>query len=151
MIKNVAQFSLHGRKSKVEYNFYKDDIVVNGNAILLGQVFQNLLINADDAMENSRIIKVSSEKVNIPPENKLKLKEGDFVKISIIDSGKGIRPEDTSKMFHLFFTTKVNGNGLGLPVSWTIVENHQGTIQFDSIFGTGTTFEVFLPILPHEK
>jgi signal transduction histidine kinase len=66
--------------------------------------------------------------------------------IEIIDSGGGIGEEDQKKLFTPFFTTKSKGNGLGLPISLKIIEDHQGGLKINSQKGRGTTVQVNLPI-----
>ncbi|MBE0613608.1 MAG: HAMP domain-containing protein [Burkholderiales bacterium] len=71
----------------------------------------------------------------------------EFIQVKIADTGQGIRKEDLSRIFEPFFTTKgEHGNGLGLAVSWGIVDSHDGTINVESELGTGTTFIVRLPL-----
>ena len=101
------------------------------------QVFLNLLANAADACSHhGGLITVST------------WQENDNVAVAIKDSGAGIKPEDMEHIFRPFFTTKAEfkGTGLGLPVSYGIVNNHQGKIQVESQPGEGTTFTVVLPI-----
>ena len=101
------------------------------------QVFLNLLANAADACSHhGGLITVST------------WQENDNVAVAIKDSGIGIKPEDMEHIFRPFFTTKeeFKGTGLGLPVSYGIVNNHQGKIQVESQPGEGTIFTVVLPI-----
>ncbi|HEY3062966.1 MAG TPA: ATP-binding protein [Chloroflexota bacterium] len=99
------------------------------------QVFINLLTNAIDAMPNGGIVSVTERR------------QDDRVEIVVSDTGMGIRPEHRDRIFEPFFTTKpgVSGTGLGLSVSYGIVERHRGTITVDSTIGVGTTFTVGLP------
>lgn len=76
---------------------------------------------------------------------------GDFVKIKISDTGKGISPEFLPRIFDLFFTTKEGGTGLGLSVSYAIIKKHKGTINVQSRIGEGTTFIIELPVYREEK
>lgn len=68
--------------------------------------------------------------------------------IEVIDDGSGISPENLNKIFDPFFTTKGvgNGTGLGLAVSYCIVQEHSGTIEADSEIGSGTTFRLEFPV-----
>jgi signal transduction histidine kinase len=70
----------------------------------------------------------------------------EWIKISIIDSGSGITPEEKEKIFEPFFTTKENGTGLGLSIVHRIIENHNGLIKVESELGRGSTFTLFLPV-----
>ena len=102
----------------------------------LNQVFMNLLVNAAHAIdENGKIIIQTRQ-------------HADKVVISIIDNGHGISEDNLSKLFDPFFTTKPvgEGTGLGLSLSYGIVERHKGRIVVDSKIGVGTTFSIELPI-----
>jgi len=104
------------------------------------QVIINLLTNAIDAMPNGGIVAVTERR------------QDDRAEVSISDTGMGIKPEHRDRIFEPFFTTKaaVSGTGLGLSVSYGIVERHRGTITVESTIGVGTTFTVSLPLAePH--
>jgi two-component system sensor histidine kinase PilS (NtrC family) len=113
------------------------------------QVFWNLFINAAQAISDGGEIRIQMGKGNAwegaslpvsPP-----LREKEWVKISIADSGNGIAPEEKEKIFEPFFTTKENGTGLGLSIVHKIIENHNGLIKVESELDRGATFTVFLP------
>ncbi|MFI4983063.1 MAG: sensor histidine kinase, partial [Nevskiales bacterium] len=105
----------------------------------INQVLLNIMSNAAQAIEHE--------------QGKLLLKtehEGDWVRVSIQDNGKGIAPENLKKVFDPFFTTKPvgQGTGLGLSISYQIVQAHGGTIQVASAVGKGTRFVISLPLAP---
>jgi signal transduction histidine kinase len=99
----------------------------------LKQVFINLIKNAMEAMTQGGTVKISSIVV------------GGFVEISVIDEGCGIEPEKFRKLGEPFYTTKQNGNGLGLMVTKKIIEEHYGKFAIDSELNVGTTVIVALP------
>ncbi len=71
----------------------------------------------------------------------------DYIQAKISDTGRGIPPEELSRIFEPFYTTKgKHGTGLGLAVTWRIIDNHDGTINVESELGRGTTFTVHLPV-----
>ena len=71
----------------------------------------------------------------------------DFIEVKIADTGQGILKEDLSRIFEPFFTTKgEHGNGLGLAITWGIIDNHDGKINVESEVGKGTTFTIHLPL-----
>jgi len=107
----------------------------------LNQVFMNLLVNAAQAIE-------VQGKVTIRTGH-----EGDSIWIAVSDTGKGIPSENLSRLFEPFFTTKPvgQGTGLGLSVSYKIVEKHRGKIEVQSEVGKGTTFRVILPVQPNNN
>ena len=75
--------------------------------------------------------------------------EGHFVSVSVRDTGKGIAPEHLSRIFEPFFTTKPvgQGTGLGLALSYTIVQKHKGRFEVRSTVGQGSSFCIWLPLL----
>jgi signal transduction histidine kinase len=102
----------------------------------LNQVFMNILANAAQAIKGKGTVKITTRK------------DGDYAKISFTDNGVGIDPEHLSRIFDPFFTTKDigEGTGLGLSVSYGIIEKHNGTISVESKVGEGTTFTIRIPI-----
>ena len=118
---------------------YANDLPpIEGDGEKLKQVFMNLLINAKQAIHKNGSIRVSSG---------LAL-SGDRVWIAVADDGPGIAPDLMDKIFDPFFTTKPTGQGtgLGLSVSYGIVEDHGGQIQVQSAPGQGATFRILLPL-----
>jgi signal transduction histidine kinase len=115
---------------------------VHGDPVQLEQVLLNLLINARQAMLGSRNGSLTIKAC----------RDGEKVKIQIIDTGPGIPPQHLDKIFQPFFTTKRDprkgehkGTGLGLAICKDIVEHHDGTIEVTSEVGRGSTFTVLLP------
>jgi signal transduction histidine kinase len=107
-----------------------------GNAPKLQQVFMNLIINARDAMSEGGRLEISTEA------------NDDFVILRFRDTGVGIAPEHLSRIYDPFFTTKQigKGTGLGLAVSYGIVQDHGGHINVESKPGEGTLFQITLPL-----
>ena len=126
------------RKSSVEIvkNYCEDSALVYGNGGKLQQVFTNLILNARDAMFDSGTITLTT-RVN---------GDGEVV-VNVADNGEGISKENLGKVFDPFFTTKGvgNGTGLGLAVTYGIVQEHGGTIEAKSEEGTGATFTLVFP------
>jgi Signal transduction histidine kinase len=100
----------------------------------LRQVFTNLILNGLQAMEGEGRLTISTE---ADPDG--------TCSITVADTGPGIDPEQQERLFSPFFSTKQNGTGLGLAVSWGIVRNHGGTIAVQSALGCGARFTVTLP------
>mgnify|MGYP000938771824 CR=1 FL=1 len=100
------------------------------------QVFLNLFLNARDAMPSGGWLTVTTRC------------EGDMVVAEVADTGSGIPPEQLTRIYDPFFTTKAigRGTGLGLSISYGIVREHDGSIRCDSIVGQGTRFTVALPM-----
>ncbi|MBA3692476.1 MAG: PAS domain S-box protein, partial [Acidobacteria bacterium] len=127
------------RKSQVEIvkNYAELPPKIFGNAGKLQQVFTNLIINARDAMFGGGEITLTTDFEN-----------EDEVVIEVTDTGSGIEPENLIKIYDPFFTTKGvgSGTGLGLAVSYGIVQEHAGTITATSEVGFGTTFRLVFPM-----
>jgi signal transduction histidine kinase len=108
----------------------------------MGQVFLNLIINAEQAIGEYGRIEISAHKT-----------DDGYVRVDVSDTGPGISPEHLDQIFDPFFTTKEagKGTGLGLAIVYGIVEKHGGYIEVSSKVGEGTTFSVFLPACPYES
>jgi two-component system NtrC family sensor kinase len=104
----------------------------------IAQVILNLANNAADSMPDGGDLYVSTHYA----------RETDRIRIDVHDTGCGIKESDRNRVFEPFFTTKEvgKGTGLGLSICYKIVENHLGSIEFDTVTGKGTTFRVHLPV-----
>ena len=124
-----------------------EPIMVDRGQIL--QVFQNLIINALQAMPpppHKPRIQLKACSVKVAEGQYENLKPGDYVQFEVRDNGSGIKPEYIEKIWDPFFTTKKHGTGLGLATVLSIVRRHGGEIGLDSVLGTGTAFTIFLPV-----
>jgi PAS domain S-box-containing protein len=101
---------------------------------LLQQAVLNLVLNAVDAMPDGGQLRVVLSR------------RGDMAEIAVGDTGRGISPENRQKVFQLFFTTRPGGSGIGLASTFRIVQLHNGSIDFTSEVGRGTTFRIELPL-----
>lgn len=140
IIQNVLSLlEFEARKKRVHMHFEaNEDIVqIECDEDRLKQVFLNFIKNGIEAMPNGGDITV---KVNVMEEQ---------VQVSIQDTGIGIPEDKLKKIGEPFFTTKENGNGLGLMVSYKIIENHNGTVYIESEVNKGTTFNIVLPASEH--
>nr|MBA2620540.1 PAS domain S-box protein [Acidobacteriota bacterium] len=128
------------RNSQVEIvkNYAAPPPRMLGNAGKLQQVFTNLIINARDAMN------FGGGRITLLTE----IADNDSIAVEVADTGSGIEPENLIKIYDPFFTTKGvgSGTGLGLAVSYGIVQEHDGTIEARSAPGEGTTFRLVFPI-----
>ncbi|MGI8788274.1 MAG: ATP-binding protein [Pyrinomonadaceae bacterium] len=132
------------RKSQIEIvkNYAAAPPKIFGNAGKLQQVFTNLIINARDAMfAGGEIILTTA------------IENEDEIVVEVSDTGSGIEPENLGKIYDPFFTTKGvgSGTGLGLAVSYGIVQEHAGTISATSELGEGTTFRLVFPIAEKQQ
>jgi two-component system NtrC family sensor kinase len=135
------QFSLH--RIRLVLDMQEDLPAVHADANQIQQVLVNLLVNSADALgKTGGTVTIQTRAA---PEGTL----GEpAVQIVVRDTGKGIAPDDLSKIWDPFFTTKgQQGNGLGLAIVWGIIETHHGRIEVESEEGVGTAFTVTLPVV----
>jgi PAS domain S-box-containing protein len=121
---------------------------VRARTAQLSQIVINLVVNASEAIgAHEGVIRVSTERIGLgPAEAAAKaLPPGDYVRLEVSDTGRGMSPETQAKVFDPFFSTKFSGRGLGLAVVHGIVRSVRGAIQVASEPGKGTTFQVLLP------
>lgn len=130
------KYSKQAREVEVHMEFGEDLPPLYLIRDQLLQVFMNLILNAIDAMKDGGALTVRT------------LLDREWVRIDIGDTGTGISREHLEKIFQPFFTTKDvgKGSGLGLAVSYGIIENFRGRIEVESTEGEGSTFRVFLPL-----
>ncbi len=126
-------------------------IKVNADRSQLEQVLLNLCFNARDAVDSKgrillRVEETTVEDRGMGPDPQLEA--GDYVVVIVEDNGHGIEADDLPRIFDPFFTTKgaATGTGLGLANSYSIIEQHGGTISVESTPGEGSRFSVFLPL-----
>ncbi|MCU0610090.1 MAG: ATP-binding protein [Chitinispirillaceae bacterium] len=147
MVKQVAQFALSGSNVSIIFNEAPHLWPGNFDEIQIGQVVENIVINAMQAMPLGGAITFSAENAVISDNDVRGLSKGNYVRIAITDRGVGIPPEILPRIFDPFFTTKEMGRGLGLSTSYSIVVRHGGTIDVSSVVGMGSTFTIYLPAL----
>jgi len=129
-----AQFTAVGKPHITTEYFLSDALPeIKADADLLHKAFQNLVLNAMDAMPAGGTLSLRSSDA------------GDVVRLEISDTGRGLTPEECSRLFTPYYTTKQLGTGLGLAIVQSVVADHHGTISVSSEEGHGTTFRIELP------
>jgi signal transduction histidine kinase len=126
------------RLAKIELSFESPDktqAVMRGDPDMLKQAILNLVTNALDAMKEGGHLRVGVSRA------------GELVTLDVADDGPGIPPDLRNKVFQLYFTTKPKGSGIGLAMTYRAVQLHNGTIDFTSEDGRGTTFRLQFPAL----
>ena len=146
LITESANFVLSGSNVACACNINDDLWAVNVDPGQINQVIQNLIINAKQAMPDGGTIGIDCSNIDgkkqlIPTD----LEIGKYVRIEIRDNGTGMTPEVLEKIFDPYFTTKNDGNGLGLAVCHSIICKHKGNIYVESVPGQGTDFTIHLP------
>jgi CheY-like chemotaxis protein len=151
LVAETARLFGRTRKSIRIHEAYEPSVqLVSADRGQIEQVLINLYLNAWQAMEEKGDLYLGTQNVTID-ENFVKPFEvayGDYVRISVTDTGKGIDPDISHRIFDPFFTTRDFGcgSGLGLASVFGIVKNHGGIVDFESHTGRGTTFSVYLPV-----
>ncbi len=139
------------KQIQLNCNYGKEINTVNADKNQLDQVFTNIFINAKDAMPGGGKLHIITENIFVSEDianTRPELTSGEYVKISIADSGAGIPKDISDRIFEPFFTTKSEGEGtgLGLASAYGIIKNHDGCIYSESEPGAGTTFTIYLPV-----
>jgi PAS domain S-box-containing protein len=145
IVREVAQFALHGSKALCEFKFEPDLWAADVDKGQIGQVVQNLVINAVQAMPEGGQITIAIYNEEVRAESARPLRVGKYLRLEISDRGVGIRTEHLQRIFDPYFTTKHSGSGLGLATVYSIVRRHLGHIDVESEMGQGTTFYIWLP------
>ena len=142
-----------GEDIQLECDYAGGDLFIQGDVGMIEQVLLNLVVNARDAITHggqvrlaTRRVSLDADYVRLHPE----ARAGEFVRLSVSDTGTGIAPADLPRVFEPFFTTKAfgKGTGLGLSIVYGIIKQHQGWIEVDSQPGAGARFDLLLPATP---
>lgn len=147
IVLDCVEMALHGRNVRCDLNLQGDAWIINADAVQLSQAFNNIIINACEAMPSGGVIKVGLH--NVMVTDLLRDEPAPMIEITIQDFGCGIPKDKLGKIFDPYFTTKPNSSGLGLSVAYSIINNHKGLLLVDSQLKVGTKFTVKLPALPN--
>ena len=138
---------------EIEVDVQVDDDLepVMGDATQVQQVLMNLCVNARDAMPEGGTLSIRAQNTTLDDEDARKnidAEPGEYVCLSVSDTGVGMPDEVIDKIFEPFYTTKPEGEGtgLGLSTAYSIIKGHEGFIDVSSTKGDGTTFRIFLPV-----
>jgi PAS domain S-box-containing protein len=145
MLKEFCDLAVLGSNVRCDYSLTADLWPVDVDQGQIGQAFNNILLNAVQAMPGGGTITVRAENLPAGGRSEAAFSGRDFVRISIQDQGTGIPPEHLSRIFDPFFSTKFKGRGLGLATAYSIIRKHEGFIEVDSRPEQGAIFHVYLP------
>lgn len=148
LVKESATFALRGSNIGCQFAISDDLWPTEIDENQISQVVGNIVINAQQAMPKGGSIAVKCVNCNVGRELHLPIQYGQYVKISITDTGVGIPHEYIDKIFDPYFTTKQKGSGIGLATSHSIIRNHSGYIGVESEVGKGSIFSIYLPATP---
>lgn len=146
LVNETFSFVLRGSNVKATVDIPDSVHAIEADEGQMSQVFQNLTINAMQAMPGGELT-VSAQNKVLADNNSLAIPPGTYIKLLLTDQGCGISEDNLTKIFDPYFTTKSAGNGLGLASVHSIINRHGGHIGASSIVGKGTTFTIFLPSL----
>lgn len=140
---------------QIETNLQTDVLNILGSPVHLSKTVMNLVSNAAEAMPEGGKISISTENryIDKPIRGYDDVEEGDYITLTVSDTGIGMSPEDMERIFEPFYTKKVmgrSGTGLGMAVVWGTVKDHKGYIDMQSSIGKGTTFTLYFPVTRKE-
>ena len=146
---------LYQKDIKLTRSWQANVDTIRADADQLEQVFLNFFINAMDAMKNGGELSISTQLRTdeewLSPLAQTNGENHEVLRITIRDSGEGIRGEDLAHVFDPFFTTKDYGTGLGLSVVHGIIQEHGGQIEVESELKKGTAFHILLPLVRFDR
>jgi signal transduction histidine kinase len=128
--------------------------IIDGEPAQLQQVIHNLIRNAIQASEPGAAVDVQLERVRLPERRALshgELPSGEYARIRVVDAGRGMDEATLARIFEPFFTTRPAGTGLGLATAFEFVQDQDGAFHVRSAVGTGSAFEVWLPVRPRAE
>ena len=142
-------------KVKIKTDLEADLLNIMGSPVHLGKTFFNLVANAGEAMPHGGTLTITTKNQSLdkPVHGYDTVSAGDYVVLSIMDTGDGIPDRDIGHIFEPFYTKKAmgrSGTGLGLSVVWGTVKDHNGYIDVESAVGKGTTFALYFPVTREE-
>ena len=147
--KSSEMFSRTKKEIRIHRKYQEDIWSIEVDPSQIEQVLLNLYVSAGQAMPGGGDLYLQTENVTLNDNyvSKFSAERGDYVKISVKDTGVGMDENTIKRIFDPFFTTKdrERGTGLGLASAYGIIRNHDGIINANSIIGKGTTFDVYLP------
>lgn len=146
ILDDAVRLAAAGSTVKIEVKVAPETNTICVDRAQILQVFQNLIINAIQAMTTGEgHIWITASNVALTEGQIAPLPAGTYVAIEVRDNGSGIKPQHLAQIFDPFFTTKKTGTGLGLATVLSLVKRHGGQMGIESEVGTGTAFTVFLP------
>ncbi len=156
-VKQVIKLLARTIPKMIEIELHLDEElkIINADPVQIQQTLMNLAVNAKDAMQNGGKLIIATENVSLDEEYcraQLRVKPGDYVLLSISDTGHGMDNGTRERIFEPFFSTKPagRGTGLGLAMAYVIVSSHGGSIVCESQPGKGATFLIYLPAAKHD-
>ena len=148
LVREATAFALHGSTVRSEFVEPQTLWAADVDRSQIGQVVQNLVLNAVQAMPDGGVVKIDLRNTHHRGDPVRSIEPGDYLLLQIEDSGCGIPAENLGRIFDPYFTTKETGSGLGLASVYSIIKRHAGHIDVSSEVEEGTRFRILLPALP---
>ena len=145
VVRESAAFAMHGAMARCEFESASDLWAAEVDKGQIGQVVHNLVLNALQAMPKAGVLRLSLANEQVAHGTTPSLAAGRYVRLTVADEGAGIGPDVLPRILEPYFSTKKQGNGLGLATVYSIVKKHLGHIEVESELGRGTTFHIWLP------
>jgi len=141
---------------KIEICLDRGLAIIDADPDQMGQVLMNLALNAKQAMPDGGELTIATTNISLDEElcrSDLEAQPGDYIVLTVSDTGHGMDKETLEQIFEPFFTTKEpgEGTGLGLAIVYGIVLQHGGHIACESEPGVGTTFKIYLPAMKENE
>lgn len=151
LLQEATAFVLTSPNVRRIVSYAADLWAVEADGSQLRQVIHNVALNAVQAMPAGGMLQVRAVNVSIEAAHHLPISEGAYVRIAIRDQGEGIPRAYRDRIFDPYFTTKEQGNGLGLATAYAIVQKHAGYMHVESAPDVGTTVYIYLPATPSTR
>ena len=145
LVNETVSLVLHGSNVRGIVDIPDSIHAIEADEGQISQAFHNIIINATQAMPGGGVLTVSARNETLVGKNSTALPPGTYACLTFTDEGCGISDADLKKIFDPYFTTKVNGNGLGLASTHSIIIKHGGHIDVSSVADKGSTFTIHLP------
>lgn len=154
LVENLAKMlhRLLGEEFTLDFHLGAGESSIIADPVQMEQIIMNLVVNARDAMPDGGQIVIKTSLVDLDQKQAANLPgidRGQYIQLTVSDTGLGITPEVQTRIFEPFFTTKGigKGTGLGLAIVYGIISQHKGLVDFESKVGMGTVFRILLPIV----
>lgn len=145
IISDSTKFVLHGSKIELNVEIPENLWWADVDKGQIHQVIHNIILNAKQAIPSNGKISITAENQILCANNLYTLDPGKYIHVYVKDNGVGISKENLNHIFQPYFTTKPHGNGLGLSISYSIIQKHGGILTVESELGKYTCFHILLP------
>jgi len=146
IIRETVRLAQAGSNVQVRIHTPADLQPAMADPVKITQVLQNLVMNGIQAMPGGGFMDVEARTAEIREGQRTHLRPGLYVEVVVRDRGAGITPENRHRLFRENFTTKADGNGIGLTTCKRFIEEHEGVLQMESTVNVGTEFRFYLPV-----